>query len=438
MILRLSDSLSRGLIVLVSLVLAAVVSFYGLRMGAAQVFADMDTEEGLLKATRLEPRNAEYWYRLGHFEQFNLEQTDTGAAERYFRAALAIDPKYTDAWLDLGTTLELNGDAAGAKEAFRQAKLSYPASAEVEWRYGNYLLRQGQKVEAYEEFRKSLLADPTRAAAAFTRCYRSDPNVDEILDRVLPSLPAVYVDVIRDAVDSKQFGVALTVWKRLLALRPTLKPRDFDSLAARLLQEGDIEQAYAVWQEGTATMVLPALLQTGGGTVWDPSFEAGIEGYAFSWRYQPLAQGVQTTLDPTERLSGMQSLRLSFDGKHNPALEAACIFAPTKPNTKYVLSGWIKTKDLTTEHGVGFHLRPIGGEPPGAMVVSRELHGTNPWTYVDVPWMSGPGVTRAVVCVSRDPSDNPDVRISGHAWVDDVNLTPAATAALAPAGTAKP
>ena len=39
-------------------------------------------------------------------------------------------------------------------------------------------------------------------------------------------------------------------------------------------------------------------------------------------------------------------------------------------------------------------------------------------------WIAGPIVHRVQICVSRDPSDNPDVRISGTAWVDDVNLVP--------------
>src|SRR5450432_4000121 len=189
MILRLSDSLSRGLIVAASMCVGAWLIFFAVRMALASNGAEQETGKGLLLSTRLEPKNPEYWYRLGHYQQFNLEQPDSVAAEQYFRRAIGLDPKYTDAWLDLGTAYELDGNLEAAREAYASAKKSYPTSAEVSWRYGNFLLRQGETKAAYPEFRRSLEIDPRRAAAAFSRCYRANPNIDEILDRVLPPVP---------------------------------------------------------------------------------------------------------------------------------------------------------------------------------------------------------------------------------------------------------
>ena len=42
-------------------------------------------------------------------------------------------------------------------------------------------------------------------------------------------------------------------------------------------------------------------------------------------------------------------------------------------------------------------------------VDSREIHGTTPWTVIELPWTASPGIRRVQVCVRRDPSDNPDV-----------------------------
>src|SRR5271157_4292182 len=101
MILRVSDSFSRGLIVVASLSVAVTLSFFSFRMALAARAADQRTAEGLREAVRSEPQNAEYWYRFGHFEQFNLEQTDPGQAKELFKKATVLDPKFTDAWLDL-------------------------------------------------------------------------------------------------------------------------------------------------------------------------------------------------------------------------------------------------------------------------------------------------------------------------------------------------
>jgi hypothetical protein len=198
---------------------------------------------------------------------------------------------------------------------------------------------------------------------------------------------------------------------------------EVDRLALELLRAGDLSAARRVWDQGVATMNLPPLLEAPGSVLWDPSFESGIRGYSFSWHFEPIVQFVSVGIDRSEKLSGNQSLRLSFDGKHNPNLEAACAMGIVQPGTTYRFSGWIKTRDMTTENGVGFRVRSTDdGSAP--VLNTREFHGTNPWTSVDQTWTPGAHTHRVQVCVVRDPSDIPGVRISGTAWVDDVNLVP--------------
>ncbi len=423
MILRLSDSLSRGVLVVASVLVTVGVSFFSLRAAVAAYGAESETGAGLELATKLEPGDAEYWYRRAHFQQFNLEQPDPEGATESFRRAIALDPNYTDAWLDLGTSLELDGDKAGAREAFTRAKASYPASAEVSWRLANFLLREGDEKGAYQEFRQALLAEPRRAAATYSRLYRANPNLEKIMDEVLPAEPRVYVDVLGEALGAKQMDVAAKVWARLLTLHPTLGIRDFDRYVNELLVNGEYEDARRVWDQGTTRMNLPPLLAPERSAVWDASFESGIDGSAFAWHLLPFRDGVQTRLDPGEKLSGHQSLRMSFDGKHDPNDEFACSVAVVEPGTNYRFSGWVKTREITTEEGIRFHLRSFGN-PEAGVGVTRDVHGTAPWTLIEQLWTAAPKVHRVQICVSRDASDNPDVRISGDAWVDDVNLVP--------------
>jgi Tetratricopeptide repeat len=426
MILRLSDSFSRGLIVTASLVVAVALSFFAVRMALAAHGAEKETAAGLRRAVHLEPSNPEYWYRLGHYQQFNLEQPESTQAEESLRRAIALDPKYTDAWLDLGTSYELDGKLDAAREAYESAKKSYPTSAEVSWRYGNYLLRKGDPQAAFPEFRRSLEIDPHRAASAFSRCFRANPNIEEILDKVLPPVPSVYVDVIAEATAAKQLALSEIVWKRLLALHPRLTAGDVEPLVGALLAAGDTREAQKAWNEGTAAMYLPAQLALPDSVIWDASFESGINGGAFAWHFPPISQGVTMAFDTSEKLSGAQSLRLSFDGKHNPYIESACTLAIVTPNTNYHFSSWIKSKDLTTSHGVGFRIHSYNqAKPEGATVSSRAISGTNEWTFVDMPYVTGPDGDRALVCVTRERDLDSDVRISGTAWIDDVNLVPA-------------
>ncbi|HUL35297.1 MAG TPA: tetratricopeptide repeat protein [Candidatus Eisenbacteria bacterium] len=396
-----------------------------MRAGIAGRFADGTTARKLQLATRLEPQNPEYWYRLGHYQQFNLEQSDPAASLQAYQTAVRLNPGFTEAWLDLGTTYELNGDLAAARDAFQRAKESYPASAEVAWRDGNFLLRQGDIPEALRELKFTLEADPRRAGAAFSRAYRADPDMDVILGELLPPIPEAYMDAIAEAVDSRQLAVAQTMWMRLMEMHPHLRLWDFTRLVSALMSAGDYQAARRVWDQGTSTMNLAPLIQPKGSVLWDPSFESGIEGEVFSWTFKPLVDGVHSELDTAEKLSGNQSLRLTFDGKHNPDAEIACSQGVVTPGAKYLFSGWIKTRELTGDQGIRFHLRSLGN-PQIPVVSTKDTRGTSPWSFVEQQWTAAPGVHRVEVCISREPSTNADIHISGDAWVDDVTLVPEA------------
>jgi hypothetical protein len=424
MILRLSDSLSRGFVVAVALCIGLWLSFFAVRSAIARYYAGQETAQLVARSVRLEPGNPAFWYTLGRYQQYNLEDPDSAKAEDSYKRAIALNPLATDAWMDLGTAYELDGKPDEARAAYQQAKKSYPTSADVSWRYGNFLLRQGDQAQAYPELRRAIEGDPHRAAAAFSRAYRSNPDIDDLLQRLLPPKQGVYVDVIWDAFADKQLAVAKTVWAKLLTLHPHLEMRDVDHFASELLAAGEYSEARAVWDQGTATMTFPPLLRPQSSVVWDPSFESGITGPAFSWRYRPIDQGVSIGLDKTEKLSGSQSLRLSFDGKHDPNLEAACTMVIVQPSTTYRFSGWIKTNGITTDQGVGFRLRSLDESNGNVAATTNKMVGTNPWGFVDQTWSTGPKAHRATICVIRDASENPDIRISGTAWIDDVNLLP--------------
>ena len=404
---------------------AVWVCFFGVRSGIAGREAEGDSKTQLEWAVRLESRNPEYWYRLGHYQQFNLDEPDLQASIRSLGKAVELNPGYTEAWLDLGTAYELNGDAAEASNAFRHAKKTYPASADVAWRYGNFLLRQGDLPGALSELKLTLKSDPRRAGAAFSRVYRADPNINAILDDLLPPVPEAYISAIAEAVDSHQLAVAETMWMRLLTLKPKLEISDFSKLVSALLDNGDYAAARRVWDQGTGTMSLPALIEPQGSVLWDPSFESGITNEPFAWNIKPLEEGVHTEYDTQEKLSGKQSLRLTFDGKHNPSTEVACALGVVTPGTKYLFSGWVKARKITGDQGVRFHLRAVGNinVPVGS---TKDVRGTATWTLVDAQWTAAPGVHRIQVCVSREPSTNADIHISGDAWVDDVTLVPEA------------
>jgi hypothetical protein len=337
---------------------------------------------------------------------------------------LSINPRSTETWLDLATAYESEGNPAAARDPFLRAKKAYPLSAEVSWRYGNFLLRQGELDQAFLEIRRAVEADPKRGAEAFSRALRAEPDVEKILDRVLPPRANVYVDAIWDQTSDGNIDNALKVWDRLAIIRPRLLLYDTFVLVDALISKKRMSEAHRVWDQAVVLAGFSSMQDPPGSLLWDGGFESGISGGGFSWFVPPDSANPQISVDSQEKHSGAHSLRLMFNGKSNVNFLGVCHFVPVQPSAAYQFSAWVRTRSLTTDQGVRFQLRAFGPQGISA-VVSPDVRGSAPWTRVQMPWLTGKNVQGGQVCLSRLPSEEPENKIQGTAWVDDVALVPA-------------
>ena len=428
MVLRLSSSIARATLLFVAAVLAAALGYSSTRNALAAHFGGMETRQGQERAVQLEPGNPEAWFLLGRYWQYNIEEPDAKRAIAAYRNALSLDPHSATTWLDLAASYESEGDAAAARDAFQQAKRVYPISAEVAWRYGNFLLRQNEIPAAFAEIRQSVSVDLKRAAEAVSRSWRLDPDINSIIENVLPPTAPIYLDAIRELDADAAMEPALTVWDRLRALHPP--PRiDLSQIIQftdSLVQAHRINDAHRVWTQAAALADLnPSPNDAPGSLIWDGGFETGLNSGGFSWVYAPASLGVQSSSDTKEKHSGERSLRLVFDGRRNVDFSGICHIAFVEPNASYRFSAWVHTQGLTTDQGVRFRLEWTGNAHNSA-VETPDIHGTQPWTEISVPWTATGDASRQVrVCISRKPSDEFGSRIHGSAWIDDVALTPA-------------
>ena len=423
MILRLSSSAQRGVLVLGATFVAVLLSYFSIRNARADHFAGLETRQALERATELEPGDARNWYLLGRYWQFNLEDSDAQKAARAYKTGVSVDPHSTVSWLGLGAAYESIGDLAHAREAFLQAKKTYPLSAEAAWQYGNFLLRLGELEPAFAEMHRAVESDPERGAEAFSRAFRVAPAVDKILDRALPPIRDVYLGVIWDQITDGQTDIALQVWDRLIAIHPRLLLRDVFPLTGALRNNKRITDARRVWDQAVIFAGMNDLEGPRGSVLWDGGFESGISGGGYSWLFPEALRNVQMTIDAQEKHSGEHSLRLSFDGKAIVTSMDVCHYVPVTPSTSYRLSAWVKTKAVTTDQGVRVQLRTLATQDI-SVVATPELHGSEPWTRVEIPWSSGNDVQEVQVCLVRFLSDQLENKIKGTTWVDDVALVP--------------
>ena len=422
MIVSLSSAEARGALVGVALAMAAYLSYFSVRTARATYYTETQTLHGFERATEIEPGNARNWYLLGRYLQYSFEDANPQRAISSYIKSLEIDPRATSTWLELAATYESEGDDVAARNAFINAKKTYPLSAEVSWRYGNFLLRQGELEPAFVEIRRSVEADSGRAAEAVSRCLRVEPDADVILDRVLPAKSDIYIAVMGDLAQDRQIENALKVWTRIVAMHPKIALHDAFQIVMELRNAGRASEAHKVWEQAVELAGLAQLEGPKNSMVWDGGFESDVTGEAYAWRFAKASRSAQTDFDTQEKHSGNRSLRLSFDGSSDISFYDVCQTVPAEAGTTYELSAFMKSKDLTTDQGVRIDLRP--GIPGVNGAITADVRGTQPWTRFATVWPGAKENQELQICLRRDASDQEDNKIRGTAWVDDVALTP--------------
>lgn len=419
----LSSTAQRATLVAASFAIAFILSFFSIRNAFAVHYAGLQTAEAIERATRLEPADSRNWYLLGRYWQYNLENPNVERAIRSYVSAVSLNPASWQSWLDLAASYESDDNLAAARDAYMHAKKDYPLSAEVSWRYGNFLLRQGELEPALAEMRLAVEADPKRAADAFYRSLRAGSSFETALDRVLPPVSDAYLDVIREQSEDRHTENALKVWDRLVSLHPRISLYDSFPLVGALMTEGRIAEASRVWDQAVLFAGLADLEGPPGSVLWDGGFESSVKNGGFSWLISEPFRGVQVGFDTQERHSGNRSLRLIFDGNSNINFAGVCHYLPIQSSTAYRFSAWVRTRALSTDQGIRFKLHSIGTEDTSSAVTS-EVHGTTPWVLVQLPWSSGKDDQELQVCLVRFPSEEAGNKIQGTAWVDDVAMVP--------------
>lgn len=418
----LSNRRGRILLLLFCCVLALLISFLAVRNALAAHYLGRDTREGYERAVSLEPRNPRNWYLLGRSYLYDLEQPDPAKAVSALHRSIELDPYSAEAMLDLAIAYDSEGDAKQARAALTEAQRVYPLSADVSWSFGNFLLRQGEQDEAFTQFYKTLQLDPKRAAEAYSRSLQLQPDARIVLDKVIPPSPVSYVLILHMLSDADQMDQAQLVWSRLVGLNTRVPLREIVVFFDALNRMRQSVRAAELWPQAAAMMENPPPPDPAGSLIWDGSFESGFVGGGFTWQFTPVTRNVQISFDRSEKHSGEQSLRLLFNGLENLNFEDACHQFVAAPGKSYLLSGWVKTQSLTSSEGVRLQISTFDGKSV-ASLQSNEIHGTQPWTQIALPWTS-PQAALSKVCLRRKMSDMPGSDIQGAAWLDDVTLLP--------------
>jgi tetratricopeptide (TPR) repeat protein len=411
---------------LLAIAAAAWFCYAGTKHALANHYIISSNPDDWNRASRIEPDNPEIWYRLGRFRQLDFDNADIPLAISYYQRAIQLNPRSPYYKLDLAGALEMAGNNSEADSYFRAAQAAYPISAEVSWKYGNFLLRQDRLSDAYAEIHRAATVDPKLIPLAVSRVWHSDPDVRLLLDKVLPDTPAAYSEALSFLADVQDPTAAIEVWRRLIAKDPHADLKWGVKLTDMLVAQEKYEAAGTVWRQAVGMNAGSAPGYTGNSLVYDGGFEKEISGGGFGWRQRDV-DGTDFDFDTDEKHSGSRSARLIFDGSKN--LMYADLFQSVlvSPGAHYHFQGFLRTDQISTESGMRFEIVDPK-DPQHLDLLSKNETGTLPWTLEQLDFTTGPQTHLILVRLARKLSERLDNKLRGTVWIDDVNIVPAGAA----------
>jgi len=408
--LCLSSSARRWAAAAAMIAVAAAYSTFATCRLLADHFAHSSDERTLRRAIRLDPGSAEHRYILAIHQ---LSQQTPSSAVSWLQSAAFLNPHSARIWVDLAAAEQLLGDSAGETTALNRALSVDPRSPQIAWQAANLFLAQGLVDDAMKQFHTVLENDPPLTWPALTTAWKIHPDVDSILDGVVP--PAANAAFLQFLLSKNETTAAAKVWDKMFSQEQPVPRNDLMGYERYLFVHQEVSQASRVWQQAAKMSDLAAYQPSPENLLVNGDFSLPILNGGFDWVHQPV-DGVAIALDPRETHSGSRSLRITLDGEGFADVGLSQLVA-VQPNSWYEFSGFYKAKDMDGAGDMQFAVYDsLRGTP---LLISGGLKDADFWKSVTGSFVTPAETLLVRVQLIRVPAGRP---IRGKLWIDGLRL----------------
>ncbi len=402
--------------VLLVLMCLGILSIYidrVVRVYLARRSANSSQVEGLKRAIRLVPDDAEFPHLLG-LRLSASDQDDDGAIAN-LRKAATLNPNSGRYWLDLAAVYQVTGNVEKQNEAVQSALNAEPGNPEVASEAAQFFLVAGDVRRALPLFRQALVQNPQAAKAILPVCWRETRDANLLLAEVIPGSPELQLTFLRMLTEQQETTAANQVWQQLVASHRSFQPPLSFFYFDYLLKEHEVASFDRAWHElAGVSPNLQAYLPNDNLMV-NAGFEQPLLNSGFDWRYEP-ADHIAAGIDDNVAHSGTHSLSLSYDG--NPAYDAGWKqFVPVQSNTDYEFSIWIRSENLTSSSGPRIAI--VDAYSGANLLLTDDVLDTHPWQKIKGTLRVPAQTELLAVKIVRAPANT---RIRGRVWIDDLRL----------------
>ncbi len=346
-----------------------------------------------------------------------FEPQDLAHSIEEYEKTAALAPNNYISWLELGKARDRRGDADGAERSFLRALELAPNYADVQWAYGNSLLRAGRTEEGFTQIRTAATAKPEyMGPAAVTAMTMLDGDAATVRD-MLGNSGAVNAALATYALSGKHYAEAASAWDMIPADEKLPKFREAGQ--ALLSQLAGAKQyrlaariAKDIWDaDGTGPGV---------GSVLNGGFETGIrlnEARLFDWQ---VGNGIQPQigLSGEQKHGGAYSLYMAFNTMLAADLRQVSQTVAVESGKSYTFGGSYRAEikgSLAWDVVDASDGKNLAKTPP--------VQSTDGWTSFRVNFNAPPGSDGVIIRLVRDGCEASVCPITGKVWFDDFSLS---------------
>lgn len=432
-------------VLILALVAPAIYRSYQI-FRADRIVRVEQTFESYSSGLQYDPSNATLWWHRGRLRHYTLGVVDIPHAISDYQKALSLNPRLSQAWVDLSDCYERTERYAEAEGALNSAFATHTYSPVVRWQAGNFFLRRGNLPRMYECFKMASEFDPEKLGIAIEIAWKVEADHSAILQNLVPDRLSANLRYLDFLVSRDELDLAKAAWER--ALKNEIPPdSEFKAASSfayidRLLAKSRAEEAVRVWDKalqkaGTGLYDTRVAKEgTGGPTssppnlVWNGSFEHEILRGGFDWRYPDMRE-VQIQIDLNNRMEGLKCLRVTFGGLNIGFAHLSQIVPIPSPGS-YVLEFYLRTEGLTTDQTPYLSIQgyPVAS---GASLRTELFPESTQWKKISLPFAVKDNCKAVQLTLRRDPSSKFDNQIKGSLWLDgfSIHAVPNSTAAAA-------
>lgn len=319
-------------------------------------------------------------------------------------------------WIELGREREQAGNVETAEAALQRAVALAPEYTFPRWQLGNFYLRQNRSDDAFRELTAAAATNSLYREQVYSIAWEYFEKDTARLEQIADKSPEMRADLARFYAAKGRAEDSLRVWNSL-----SNEEKEANWAGARVIAQALYEkQLYRSAVEFVRQLGIEPDAQNE--SVENASFERPIGKFNevyFGWRISP-AERMDVKLDPTQKHEGSRSLRVSFNGYTQAALNNIYQTVTVEPRARYHLAFWVKTENLKSGGAPNLEIYNIADGKILATGAAFPV-GTNDWQQMKVDFIAPDAVeavgirTTRVYCGENCP-------IVGAFWYDDFRL----------------